>query len=87
MQVHRGKTDSRRARAAAWLWQPVQGLVALFDVQPLLTMALIIPMCVHVLDLWRFGKGESLQTPLKEVGFRELGLSAAVSVLAIAALW
>ncbi|MEZ5361066.1 MAG: YwiC-like family protein [Bryobacterales bacterium] len=87
MQANRGKTDSRRARTAAWLWQPIQGLVALFDVQPLLTMALIIPMCVHVLDLWRFGKGESLQTPLKEVGFRELGLSAAVSVLAIAALW
>ena len=87
MQAHRGKTESRRNRRAAWVWQALQCAVALLSRGPLLAVALLIPALVHVIDLLRFRGKVFLRTPLKAVGFRELGLSAAVSALTLAALW
>jgi hypothetical protein len=87
MQAHRGKTESRRERTAAWVWQVVQSAVAVAGIGPLLAMALIVPLVLHVVELLRFRGTEFLKTPLRTVGLRELGLSAAVAVLTLAALW
>ena len=87
MQAHRGKTDSRRDRTAAWLWQVVQSAVVVAGLGPLLAMSLVVPLIVHVIDLLRFRGTAFLKTSLKAVGFRELGLSAAVTVLSLVALW
>ncbi len=87
MQAHRGKTGSRASRTAAWIWQAVQGAVAVAGIGPLLAMALVAPLLAHIVDLLRFRGEAFLKTPLKTVGFRELGLSIVVSILALAALW
>lgn len=87
MQAHRGKTDSRKERTVAWIWQVVQSAVAVSGLGPLLAMSLVIPLILHVIDLLRFRGTEFLRVPLKTVGFRELGVSAAVSVLTLLALW
>ena len=87
MQAHRGKTDSRKERTAAWIWQVVQSAVAVAGIGPLLAMSLVVPLLVHVVDLLRFRGTEFMKTPLRTVGLRELGLSAAVTVLSLVALW
>ena len=87
MMAHRGKADSRKERTAAWIWQVVQSAVSVSGIGLLLALSLIVPLVVHVVDLLSFRGTAFLKTPLRTVGFRELGLSAAVAVLSLVALW
>jgi hypothetical protein len=97
--VH-GMIEARRARAqrdldrakrrAAIRWQIVQGTTAAALAllgTPLLTVALILPLTIHSFDLASLDRPESLTMPLKRIGFRELGVSGAVSFLTVIALW
>lgn len=51
-----------------------------------LGLILVVPLGVHAADLARLRDPQFLRTPLRRVGFRELGLSAIFSALVVAAL-
>jgi len=61
MMAHRGKADSRKERTAAWIWQVVQSAVAVSGIGPLLAMALVIPLVLHVIDLLRLFCGDFVE--------------------------
>ncbi len=90
IQARRSKKAlTRRQTAAAWVFQLVQLAAAgwAWLDSPWLAAALGIGALVHVADLLRLRDESFLATPLVRVGFRELALSLAVSVLAIVGLW
>ncbi len=75
---------------AAVTWQIAQATFAatlLAFGEVLLAVALAAPLCLHSLDLARLTKSAFRKTPLKKVGFRELGVSMSFSVLVLVALW
>ncbi len=85
-----GWRHARRRRGVALAWQLVQAALAAAlgaAGRPLLAAALLLPLAFHAVDLFRLRHPNSLRTPLKRVGLRELALSSAFSMLALAALW
>ena len=81
--------DSGAKRGAA-LWLMVQIVCAgAFGVGGfgLMGLALIVPALVHGYDLRHLADPGRTKTPLRTVGFRELGLSVVFSVLAVVSLW
>jgi len=79
-----------RERRAAWLWQLLQAAATTalaFAAKPWLAAALAVPLAVHLWDLASLPKPGELRRPLKQIGFRELGVSFVVSALLVAGLW
>lgn len=78
---------SRHAAAVSWL--ALHGVaaaaLALWG-RPWLAVILAIPLAVHAADLARLKDPQFLRTPLRRVGFRELGLSTVFTILVVAAL-
>lgn len=87
---NRGKKRPQlRARSAGFGWQLVQTLAAAWlwaEGDSWLAAAVAAPAVVHSADLLKLDRPEILKTPLKRVGFRELFLSAAFSLVVVAAL-
>ena len=84
-----GKNAGKHIKAAV-TWQVAQAIFAavlLAFGEVLLAVALAAPLCLHSLDLARLTTPVFRKTPLKKVGFRELGVSMSFSVLVLVALW
>jgi hypothetical protein len=78
---------ARHVAAAFWLVLHATAAAALaFTGRPWLGVILAIPLAMHAADLARLKDPGFLRTPLRRVGFRELGLSAVFSALVVAAL-
>jgi hypothetical protein len=81
-------THSRHTVAVLWLvLHALAAAVLLVEGAPLLGLILSIPCGVHATDLARLNDRQFLRTPLRRVGFRELGLSTVFSVLVVVALF
>jgi hypothetical protein len=79
---------TRPTAAVVWLvLHALAAAVLLVEGAPLLGLILAIPLGVHAADLARLNNTRFLRTPLRRVGFRELGLSAVFSVLVVVALF
>ena len=81
--------DRPRKRGAA-VWVGVQlAFAAAFCIGGfvLLGIALLIPCLLHGFDLLTIDDPRKRKTPLRTVGFRELGISAAFSALVVFGLW
>jgi hypothetical protein len=88
MKPHTG--GHRAKKQAAIVWHVVHAVVAaVFALagRPGLTLALLVPWFVHILDLLRLDRPSFLRIPLRGVGLRELALSTGFTVLVLAALW
>lgn len=78
---------ARHTAAVVWLVLHALAVAALLvEAEFALGLALAIPLAVHAADLARLNDTQFLRTPLRRVGFRELGLSTVFSVLVVAAL-
>lgn len=78
---------SRHLAAASWLVLHAAAAATLaLTGRPWLGLILAIPLAIHAADLARLKDPPFLRTPLRRVGFRELGLSTVFSILVVAAL-
>lgn len=77
-------------KRAALLWQIVHGVVAgvlLLASEPELAFILLASLSMHTLVLLRRQQPAALATPLRAIGFRELGISTVFSALLLISLW
>ncbi len=84
-----GENAGKHIKAAV-AWQIAQAAFAaalLASSEVLLAVALAVPLSLHSLDLARLARPAFRKTPLKKVGFGELGVSMSFSVLVLVALW
>jgi hypothetical protein len=78
---------TRHIAAASWLaLHGVAAATLALTGRPWLAVILGIPLAVHAADLARLKDPQFLRTPLRHVGFRELGLSTVFTILVVAAL-
>lgn len=77
----------RHTAAAIWLGLHALASAALVLAgEPRLGLILALPLAMHAADLSRLKNPQFLRTPLRRVGFRELGLSTVFAALLVAAL-
>jgi hypothetical protein len=78
---------ARHVAAASWLaLHAITAVTLALTGRPWVGAILAIPLAVHVADLARLKDPRFLRTPLRRVGFRELGLSTVFTVLVVVAL-
>jgi len=87
-EADRHQADSRRrgAYAAQAVLLGAAG-ISLLTSRPLLAAPLALSALVHVRDLAELRGAEGVNTPLRRVGWRAVGLSLVFSVLTVAGLW
>jgi hypothetical protein len=79
--------QGRHVAAASWLvFHALAAVVVGLAARPWLAVILAVPLAVHAADLARLKEAAFLRTPLRRVGFRELGLSTVFSMLVVAVL-
>jgi hypothetical protein len=78
---------TRHVAAASWLvLHAIVAAALALTGRPWLGLILAIPLAVHAVDLARLKDPQFLRTPLRRVGFRELGISTVFSILVVAVL-
>jgi hypothetical protein len=88
-QALKTHTQAHNRHTTAMVWLALHALAAAALVaagEARLGLILALPLAVHAADLARLKDPQFLRTPLRRVGFRELGLSAIFATLLVAAL-